>query len=78
MVSSELLLRISECWCECGSETAILSFFPTGHDKTAESAVISVEYEGVPEFLHFHCYGPSAKNTRREVAEWRAKGNRVR
>ena len=75
--SLERLLRTGECWCECGSETAIGSFFSPGHDKTAESAVVSVEYEGVPVFLHFHGYGSSAKNTRREVAEWRAKSNRV-
>ena len=78
MVSSERLLPTGECWCGCGSETAIGSFFLPGHDKTAESAVISVEYGGVPEFLHFHGYGPRGKNAKREIAEWRSKGNRVR
>ncbi len=78
MVSSKRLLPTGECWCGCGKDTAIGSFFQPGHDKTAESAVISVEYGGVPEFLHHHGYGPGGKNARREVAEWRAKGNQVR
>ena len=78
MVSPERLLPTGECWCGCGAETAIGSFFLPGHDKTAESAVISVEYGGVPEFLNRHGYGPGGKNAKQEVAEWRAKGNRVR
>ena len=55
-------------------DTAIGSFFLPGHDKTAESAVISVEYGGVPEFLNYHGYGPSGKNARQVVAEWRVAG----
>ena len=47
-------------------------------DKTAESAIISVEYGGVPKFLDRHGYGPGGKNARQEVAEWRPKGKRVR
>ena len=78
MASTDRLLPTGECWCGCGSDTAIGSFFLPGHDKTAESAVISVEYGGVPEFLDHHGYGPGGKNARQEVAEWRAKGKRVR
>ena len=44
-----------------GAETTIGSFFLPGHDKTAESAVISLEYGGVPEFLVQHGYGPGGK-----------------
>ena len=69
MDSSERLLPTGECWCGCGTDTAIGSFFLSGHDKTAESAVISVEYGGVPEFLKHHGYGPGGKNARQEVAE---------
>ena len=43
MASTKRLLPTGECWCGCGAETAIGSFFLPGHDKTAESAVISVE-----------------------------------
>ena len=78
MVLPERLLPTGECWCGCGAETAIGSFFLPGHDKTAESAVIAVEYGGVPEFLNRHGYGPGGKNAIHQVAEWRAKGNRVR
>ena len=78
MASTKRLLPTGECWCGCGAETAIGAFFLPGHDKTAESAVISVEYGGVPEFLNRHGYGPDGKNARQEVAQWRAKGNRVR
>ena len=78
MVSTNRLIPTGDCWCGCGTATGIGSFFLPGHDKTAESAVISVEYGGVPEFLAHHGYGPDGKNPKREVAEWRAKGNRVR
>ncbi len=78
MASSERLLPTVECWCGCGAETTISSFFLPGHDKTAESAVISVEYGGVPEFLVRHGYGPGGKSARHEVAKWRAEGGEVR
>ena len=48
MASTKRLLPTGECWCGCGAETAIGSFFLPGHDKTAESAVISVEYGASP------------------------------
>ena len=40
--STKRLLPTGECWCGCGAKTAIGSFFLPGHDKTTESAVISV------------------------------------
>ena len=46
MLSSKHLLPAGECWCGCGAETSIGSFFLPGHDKAAEVAVISVEYGG--------------------------------
>ena len=73
MASTKRLLPTGECWCGCGAETAIGSFFLPGHDKTAESAVISVEYGGVPGFLVHHGYGPGGKNALREVYRWRSK-----
>ena len=73
MASTKRLLPTGECWCGCGAETAIGSFFLPGHDKTAESAVISVEYGGVPGFLVHHGYGPGGKNALREVGRWRTK-----
>ena len=78
MDSSDYLLPTRECWCECGSYTAMGSVFLLGHDKAADSVVISVEYSGVPEFLNHHGCGPGGKNTQRELVEWRAKGNQLR
>ena len=74
MASTKRLLPTGECWCGCGADTAIGAFFLPGHDKAAESAVISVEYGGVPRFLVHHGYGPEGKNARREVERWRSKG----
>ncbi len=76
MASSKRLLPTGECWCGCGAETAIGSFFLPGHDKTAESAVISVEYGGVPRFLVQHGYGPEGKNPKQEMTKWRSAGKR--
>ena len=76
MASSKRLLPTGGCWCGCGVDTSIGSFFLPGHDKTAESAVISVEYGGVPRFLVQHGYGPGGKNPIREVDEWCSKGER--
>ena len=78
MTSPGRPLPTGDCWCGCGAETTIGSFFLPGHDKTAESAVISVEYGGVPEFLVQHGYGPGGKNARHELARWRAEGGVVR
>lgn len=81
MASSERLLPTGECWCGCGAETSIGSFFLPGHDKTAESAVISVEYGGVPGFLVEHGYGPGGKNAVREMDKRRSnrrQGGRTR
>ena len=76
MASTKRLLRTGECWCGCGAETAIGSFFLLGHDKTAESAVISAEYGGVPKFRVHHGYGPEGKNPKHEVDRWRYTAKR--
>jgi hypothetical protein len=61
-------LPTGECWCGCGTETPVGSFFAAGHDKRAESEVILNEYGSVPEFLLAHGYGPLRKR--------KAKGRR--
>ncbi len=78
MTSTKRLLPTGERWRGCGAETAIGSFFLSGHDKAAESAVISVEYGGVPTFLVRHGYGPGGKNPRREADRRRAEAKRGR
>jgi hypothetical protein len=72
------LLPTGECWCGCGTETPIGSFFAAGHGKLAESAVILTNYGGVPEFLIAHGFGPGGKNARRELEQWRLGGGRSR
>jgi hypothetical protein len=54
-------LPTGECWCGCGAETPVGSFFLTGHDKRAESEVILTEYGSVPDFLLAHGYGPARR-----------------
>jgi len=72
------LIPTGYCWCGCGQETGRGSFFLPGHDKVAESAVILLEYGGVPEFLQHHGFGPGGKSARRALDEWRKGGGRPR
>lgn len=78
MSKRERLIPTGECWCGCEQETGLGSFFLPGHDKFAESAVISMKYGGVPEFLVAHGYGPGGENARRAKDDWDAQGNAVR
>ena len=78
MELNERLLPTGECWCGCGRQTAIGSFFVQGHDKAAEAAVISVEYGGAPRFLVRHGYGPKGKNPQEEMAKIRSEGKQGR
>lgn len=72
---SQRLLPTGDCWCGCGAEVGRGSFFLPGHDKKAESAVILVEYGGVPEFISQHGYGPAGKNAIDALAELRGLRN---
>lgn len=65
------LIPTGTCWCGCDEDTTRGSFFLPGHDKVAESAVILVKYQGVPEFLQEHGFGPGGRNPRRSLEEWR-------
>lgn len=61
MTSNKLprLIPTGTCWCGCGTETGIGSFFARGHDKVAEAALLAVEYgSSVPQLLHSSGYGP--------------------
>jgi hypothetical protein len=69
------LLPTGQCWCGCGQDVARGSFFLPGHDKKAESAIIIVEYGGVPEFLAEHGYAPGGKNPLVALEKWRRKNN---
>lgn len=53
------LIPTGTCWCGCGKETGIGSFFAQGHDKIAEAALVAAEYGSqVAQLLHKHGYGP--------------------
>lgn len=53
------LIPTGVCWCGCGAEVALGSFFARGHDKTAEAALIAARYEGsVARLLERHTFGP--------------------
>ena len=71
---SDRILPTGDCWCGCGEDAARGSFFLPGHDKKAESAVILVEYGGVPEFLKGHGYGPGGKEPMAVLKKWRETG----
>lgn len=61
MTTSNLprLIPTGTCWCGCGKQTGIGSFFARGHDKIAEAALTAAEFGGsVPQLLHRHGYGP--------------------
>lgn len=70
------LLPTGECWCGCGTETPVGSFFASGHDKVAESAVILNEYGSVPAFLVAHGFGPGGRNARKELDSLRGPGKK--
>ena len=61
------LLPTGTCWCGCKAETKRGSFFASGHDKRAESAVILEEYGDVSAFLVAHGYGPDGSKVACEV-----------
>ena len=75
---AERLIPTGNCWCGCGCETGRGSFFQSGHDKKAESALILVEYGSVPEFLAEHGYSPTGKNPLAALEEWKRAGGKRR
>ena len=77
-MTNNRLLPTGECWCGCGEETSIGAFFRQGHDKFAESAVIALEFGGVPEFLVARGFGPGGRNPRIEYKHWQESGGQVR
>lgn len=68
MAKKERLVPTGQCWCGCGEEAAIGSFFRAGHDKKAEAALVRIKYGSIAEFLHEEGYGPGGRNAIREAA----------
>lgn len=57
--SSPRLIPTGVCWCGCGADATLGKFFAQGHDKTAEAALLAVEYDAsVARLLVAHGYGP--------------------
>lgn len=54
------LLPTGKCWCGCGTDTDLGSFFAPGHDKRAEARLIMEVFGGVPQFLHAFGYAPGS------------------
>jgi len=76
--SKQRILPTGVCWCGCGSDARVGSFFAAGHDKVAEAAVILTRFGGVPEFLVEFGFGPGGLNPSEELKRWRASGKRAR
>jgi hypothetical protein len=62
LTMSPRLIPTGDCWCGCGKEVGLGSFFAPGHDKIAESGVILSEYGSVPNFLLAHKFGPGGRS----------------
>ncbi|MFD9603340.1 hypothetical protein [Streptomyces sp. NPDC059970] len=63
------LIPTGFCWCGCGTETGIGSFFARGHDKIAEAAFIAARHGGsVARLLADNEFGPGAEKSVREAA----------
>lgn len=70
MANNELprLIPTGTCWCGCGRQVSLGSFFAPGHDKTAEAALLAAQYGGsVAQLLHAHQYGPGHSVTEAAV-----------
>lgn len=64
------LIPTGKCFCGCGTDVAIGSFFVRGHDKVAEAALMAVEYGGsVAQMLHAKGFGPSHSVTHKAVKD---------
>jgi hypothetical protein len=62
------LIPTGSCWCGCGAEVGIGSFFVRGHDKVAEAALLAVDYgSSVAQLLHKHGYGAERSVTQAAV-----------
>ncbi|GAA1814953.1 hypothetical protein GCM10009835_38360 [Planosporangium flavigriseum] len=58
-MNSERLLPTGNCWCGCGKQTGLGSFFAQGHDKIAEAALVAAEYgASVAQLLTAYGYAP--------------------
>lgn len=53
------LMPTGTCWCGCGAEVGLGSFFAQGHDKIAEAALLAARYgNSVAQLIAQHGFGP--------------------
>lgn len=52
------LIPTGQCWCECGEQVELGSFFKRGHDRAAEKRIIMEEFGGSPGFIAAAGRGP--------------------
>ncbi|MFF4417723.1 hypothetical protein ACFYY8_34790 [Streptosporangium sp. NPDC001559] len=65
--SEPRLIPTGTCWCGCGTEVGLGSFFSQGHDKVAEAALLAARYDNsVARLIAHHGFGP--ENGVREAA----------
>jgi len=74
-IPKKRLMPTGECWCGCGEQTPVGSFFKQGHDKRAEARLIRLVYGSVAGFLDAYGFGPGGRNLRQEWAEQEGKGD---
>jgi hypothetical protein len=74
-MADKRLLPTGECWCGCGKETGLGSFFAQGHDKRAEGMLIVLKYGSVAGFVEDLGYGPSGKNLLEEYQAQKGGGS---
>jgi hypothetical protein len=67
------IIPTGDCFCGCGAQTSIGSYFLQGHDRRAESNVREMEYGPVVNFLAHHGYGPGGKNVQDSYEAWQAQ-----
>jgi hypothetical protein len=62
------LIPTGTCWCGCGKQIGLGSFFAQGHDKVAEAALMAVRYDSsVAQLLHAHGFGAGHSVTQAAV-----------
>ncbi|MGW7466980.1 hypothetical protein ACWGJT_20295 [Streptomyces xantholiticus] len=70
MTNLPRLIPTGKCFCGCGSDVGLGSFFARGHDKVAEAALIAVQYGGsVAQMLHAQGFGPHRSVTHKALSD---------
>ena len=66
-MATQRLIPTGQCWCGCGTDVGLGSFFAPGHDKWAEAYVTKRLYGSVAGYLEANGYGPGGKSARDEA-----------